>query len=58
LPEKLPEYARCVRENGVPDPDPGANGVIEYYGDPDPQVFRSATERCDDVLPADRGGNR
>jgi hypothetical protein len=59
LQKKLPEYAKCMRENGVEDfPDPGADGTIQYYGDTDPQEFTSASEKCDDLLPPDRGQNR
>lgn len=59
LQKKLPEYATCMRENGVEDfPDPGADGIIQYYGDPDPLEFKSASEKCDDLLPEDRGRNR
>ena len=59
LQEKLPEYAACMRESGVEDfPDPGADGTVQYYGDADPVEFRSASEKCDDLLPEDRGPNR
>jgi hypothetical protein len=58
LKEKLPEYAKCMRENGVEDfLDPGADGTIQYYGDTDPSEFKSASEKCDDLLPPDRGRN-
>ena len=54
LQEKLPEYARCMRENGVQDfPDPGADGTVQYQGDSDSVTFRSASEKCDDLLPED-----
>ncbi len=59
LQEKLPEYAKCMRENGVEDfPDPGADGTIQYYGNSDPVEFKSASEKCDDLLPEERGRNR
>ena len=49
----LLEFAECMRENGVEDfPDPNDDGIIQYYGDPDPAEFTSASERCDD--PDDR----
>lgn len=48
-----------MRENGVEDfPDPGADWTIQYYGDTDLQEFTSASEKCDDLLPPDRGRNR
>jgi hypothetical protein len=48
------ESAKCMRENGVEDfPDPDANGYILYYGD-DPDM-KSAGEKCDDLMRADRG---
>jgi hypothetical protein len=48
-----------MRENGVEDfPDLGADGTIQYYGASDPQEFTSASEKCDDLLPPDRGRNR
>jgi hypothetical protein len=48
------ESANCMRENGVEDfPDPDANGYILYYGD-DPDM-KSASEKCDDLMGADRG---
>jgi hypothetical protein len=54
---KLPEFARCMRENGVADfPDPGPEGGIAYNGDPDPAVFKSANEKCRPILPS--GGKR
>jgi hypothetical protein len=58
LQQKLPEYAKCMRENGVEDfPDPGPDGTIQYQGDSDRPEFKSAGEKCDDLLPADRGRN-
>jgi hypothetical protein len=48
-----------MRESGVEDfPDPGADGTVQYYGDADPVEFTSASEKCDDLLPEDRGRNR
>ena len=55
LQEKLPELARCMRENGVEDfPDPGADGSIQYYGG-SPE-FTSAQEKCRDILPGEGNG--
>jgi hypothetical protein len=48
------ESAKCMREDGVEDfPDPDGNGFILYYGD-DPDM-KSASEKCDDLMRADRG---
>ena len=48
------EFAKCMRENSVEDfPDPDANGLILYYGD-DPDM-KSTSEKCDDLIRADRG---
>jgi hypothetical protein len=59
LQERLPAYARCMRENGVADfPDPGPDGTIQYQGDSDRPEFASAGEKCDDLRPEDRGPNR
>ena len=54
-PQKYPpEFSACMRENGVEDfPDPNADGIILYYGD-DPDM-QSASEKCDALLPGDRG---
>jgi hypothetical protein len=54
LLEERRESARCMRENGVEDfPDPDANAHVLYYGD-DPDMA-SASEKCDDLVGADRG---
>jgi hypothetical protein len=54
--KKLPEYAKCMRENGVEDfPDPGPDGTVQYQGDSDQPEFKSAGEKCNDILAADRG---
>ena len=49
---KLPEFARCMRENGVTDfPDPGPEGSVVYDGEPDPAVFKAAQDKCQLILP-------
>jgi hypothetical protein len=59
LRERLPEFARCMRENGVEDfPDPGPDGIVQYDGDSDQPEFGSAAEKCDDLLPPQPGRNR
>src|SRR6266498_4754997 len=51
-------YARCMRDNGVPDfPDPDANGQLRGAGHEkqnDPK-FLGASEKCRSSLPG--GGN-
>jgi hypothetical protein len=46
-------FARCMRENGVPDfPDPDAEGRFsEGEHDPDDPALRAAQEACRDVAP-------
>lgn len=63
--EKLREYAKCMRENGVAEfPDPGADGGIRLNGDllkidPDDPKFKAAQEACREFRPQLRqGGNR
>jgi hypothetical protein len=52
------EFAECMRENGVEDfPDPDADGIIQYYGDPDPAEFTSVKENCRHLRPAPEGQN-
>ena len=59
LQERLPAYAKCMRENGVADfPDPGPDGTIQYQGDSDRPEFASASEKCDDLVPPPPGPNR
>jgi hypothetical protein len=56
LKEKLPEFAKCMRENGVQDfPDPDGQGVIRFHGDAHTPEFESARENCRDLLPG-KGG--
>ena len=51
-------FANCMRENGVEDfPDPDNDGIIKYYGDPDPAVFTSAQENCRYLRPQPEGPN-
>lgn len=63
--EKLREYAKCMRENGVTGfPDPGADGGIRLNPDtlkinPDDPKFKAAQEACRELRPQLRqGGNR
>jgi hypothetical protein len=52
------KFAECIRENGVEDfPDPDADGIIKYYGEPDPAEFASAQENCRHLRPRPEGRN-
>jgi hypothetical protein len=58
--QNLVTFARCMRENGVPDfPDPGADGKFprsaEEGAHDDPQ-FQAASEKCQQDLPQHGGG--
>jgi hypothetical protein len=66
--EKMRDYAKCMRENGVPKfPDPDPNGGFQIQGGPglDPQSseFKAADEKCRAHLPGggslndENGGN-
>jgi hypothetical protein len=54
--EKMRNYARCIRENGLtdfPDPDPNSGGIIAEYQpgaadslSPDNPVFQQAHKAC------------
>jgi hypothetical protein len=47
------EFAKCVRENGVPDypdPEPGDGRVLTNLGDEDPKT-QAAKEACRDKMP-------
>jgi hypothetical protein len=47
------EFARCMRENGVPDfPDPGPDGQLaQPHGDEDDPEFRAAMDECRELAP-------
>jgi hypothetical protein len=52
------KFSACMRENGVQDfPDPDADGIIKYYGEPDPALFTSAQENCRHLRPRPDGRN-
>jgi PBP/GOBP family len=57
--EQARQFAKCMRENGVPSfPDPDANGGIRIQatpgGDmnPDSPTFKAAQEKCDKYRPS------
>jgi hypothetical protein len=59
--EKFQEYAKCMRENGLPDfPDPDADGRFRFEDgkapDPDTPEVKAANEECDEHLPGGGGG--
>lgn len=60
--EKLREYAKCMRDNGVTGfPDPSADGGIRIDRNalkinPDDPTFKAAQEKCRDLRPQFRQG--
>ncbi|MFG2058399.1 hypothetical protein ACGFI9_30685 [Micromonospora sp. NPDC048930] len=55
---KLGEYAKCIREHGVPEfPDPNAAGEFDFAGTPlanaEPPQMRAATEACRQIWSGD-----
>jgi hypothetical protein len=61
MQEKMREFAKCMRENGVENfPDPQENGGIMIQGggpgsndglNPDDPTFKAAQEKCKSLLP-------
>jgi hypothetical protein len=52
--DQMRKYARCMRDNGVPDfPDPDANGELRGAGheQQDDPKFQAAMEKCRPQLP-------
>jgi hypothetical protein len=63
--EKSRAYAKCMRDNGLPDfPDPDADGQFpighgaESAIDRDDPKFQAANEKCRELLPQHAGGGR
>jgi hypothetical protein len=61
--EKMRQFAKCMRENGVPDfPDPEADGGLRIqFGngtgiDPNSQTFKDAEAKCEQYMPRPRSG--
>src|SRR5687768_339793 len=49
--EKGRQFARCMRENGVDMPDPGAGGDVMFEFDDDPQKVDAALKKCRQLMP-------
>jgi hypothetical protein len=61
--DRMREYAKCMRENGVPKfPDPNAEGGFQIdgneVGDPQSPAFKAAEEKCRSLMPAPPGGGQ
>jgi hypothetical protein len=58
--EKMRQYAKCMRENGVPKfPDPKDGGLQidgNVVGDPNSPAFKAADEKCRSLMPGPAGG--
>lgn len=60
--EKLRQYAKCMREHGIPQfPDPAPNGGLQINNDqlgfgPDDPKFTAADEACAQYMPQPPGG--
>jgi hypothetical protein len=59
--EQVRQYAKCMRENGVPKfPDPQPNGGLMIGSDsglnPDDPAFKAADEKCRHFMPGRPGG--
>jgi hypothetical protein len=61
--EQARQFAKCMRENGVPDfPDPQADGGIRLEAgpgtglDPNSQAFKDAEAKCEQYMPRRRAG--
>jgi hypothetical protein len=59
--EQARQFAKCMRENGVPDfPDPQADGGIRIEAgpgtgiDPNSQAFKDARAKCEQYMPRRR----
>ena len=57
---KIQAYAKCMRENGMPDfPDPDPDGRFKFEnGAPNPEApeLKAANEKCDKLMPGGGGG--
>ncbi len=61
IDEQRLAFAQCMRDNGVPMPDPGsdtgAGGGFREFGDVDRDVLDQAMTACDSLRPAGGGRN-
>ncbi|MGW1990306.1 hypothetical protein [Embleya sp. NPDC001921] len=61
--EQLRRYAKCMRENGIPQfPDPSADGGLQINNDalglgPDDPRFKAADQACSTYMPKPPGGD-
>jgi hypothetical protein len=57
--EVMLEFARCMRENGVPDyPDPDPNSGVRIMRDPNDPKVQAALESCKAILQDLQSGPR
>jgi hypothetical protein len=57
--EVMLEFARCMRENGVPDyPDPDPNSGVRIQRDPNDPKAQAALESCKAILQDLQSGPR
>jgi hypothetical protein len=61
--EQARQFARCMRENGVPNfPDPQADGSVRIEAgpgtgiEPNSQAFKDAQAKCEQYMPRRRAG--
>jgi hypothetical protein len=61
--EQARQFAKCMRENGVPDfPDPQADGSVRIEAgpgtgiQPDSQAFKDAQAKCEQYMPRRQAG--
>jgi hypothetical protein len=59
--KKFQVYAKCMRENGMPDyPDPDSEGRSRFESgkepDPNDPALKAAHEKCAELLPGGGGG--
>jgi hypothetical protein len=57
--ERMRDFAKCMRDNGVnmPDPDPNNPGMLKLEGKQDPEKVEAAQKACGDIMQAPGRGN-